>query len=295
MSRASVSRSIYRGHVMWLRSCLCTTVTLVGLFHFAAIGGVADAADEEQRAKEALSLCKTGAKEYRLYRDGENRDELQLKPEPILNWSNPSVGSIHGSVFLWTHHGRPAAVASIFKWFEPLDQMACEVHSLSDATMVAMQGDQEAWSASAPGVKFRPVPTASVASDRAITRLAEMRAIARDISITKTDRDKTQQELRLLTQPLHRYESPTEDVVDGAIFAFVQGTDPEVLLLLEARKGAAGATWQYALVRMNSVIFNARYQDKTVWQTEQLPWNVVLKGSEPYRILNLDRLNAQTK
>jgi hypothetical protein len=278
---------------MWLMFSIRLTVCLTAMAQLSSISGAADGADEKQRAEEAVKLCKAGAKEYRLYLGEESRNELQLKPEPVLNWSNPSVGSIHGCVFLWTHQGRPAAVASIFKWFEPLDQMACEVHSLSDMAVVARQGEQEVWRSSAPGIKFQTIATDLAPSDRAITRLAEMRSIARDISITKTDRDKTQQELRLLTQPIHRYENPTEGLVDGAIFAFVQGTDPEVLLLLEARKGTPGVSWHYALIRMNSVIFNARYHDKTVWQTEQLPWDVVFKGNEPYRILNLDRLNAQ--
>jgi hypothetical protein len=278
---------------MWLRSSICLIVCLAAMAHQSSVGAAADGVDEKQRAEEAIKLCKAGAKEYRLYLEGESRNELQLKPEPVLNWSNPSVGSIHGSVFLWTHQGRPAAVASIFKWFEPLDQMACEVHSLSDVAVVARQGDQEAWRSSAPGIKFQRIATDLVPSARAITRLAEMRSIARDISITKTDRDKTQQELRLLTQPIHRYENPSAGLVDGAIFAFVQGTDPEVLLLIEAQKDTPGVSWRYALIRMNSVIFNARYHDKTVWQTEQLPWDVVFKGNEPYRILNLDRLNAQ--
>src|SRR5580765_532977 len=79
----------------------------------------ADDQVEKDRAKLALELCRTAAKEYRLCLADSKSTELELKPEPVLRWSNPSVGSIHGGVFLWTHKGRPAAVASIFKWFDP--------------------------------------------------------------------------------------------------------------------------------------------------------------------------------
>ena len=47
-----------------------------------------------------------------------------------------------------------------------------------------------------------------------------------------TDRE----ELRLLPKPLYRYEPKAGPVIDGAVFAFVMGTDPESLLLIEAVK-----------------------------------------------------------
>ena len=40
-------------------------------------------------------------------------------------------------------------------------------------------------------------------------------------------------ELRLLATPLYRYRDTSPEGSDGALFAFVQGTDPEVLLLVE--------------------------------------------------------------
>ena len=73
----------------------------------------ADDQVEKERATQALELCRKGAKEYRLCLDDPRRTELELRSDPVLRWSNPSVGSIHGGVFLWTHQGRPAAVASI--------------------------------------------------------------------------------------------------------------------------------------------------------------------------------------
>ena len=66
---------------------------------------------EKERATDALELCRKGANEYRLFVD--DGPELELKTEPVLRWSNPSVGSIHGVVFVWTNRGRPAAIASI--------------------------------------------------------------------------------------------------------------------------------------------------------------------------------------
>ena len=88
--------------------------------------------------------------------------------------------------------------------------------------------------------------------------------------------------MRLLPQPLFRYGSEDSEVVDGALYAFVQGTDPEVILRLEARQTDDGPEWQYALARMNSVKFVAQYQGREVWRRELCVWKDVKSGGEPY-------------
>lgn len=253
-----------------------------------------DESIERQRAEQSLALCKQGAKEHRLYVDDKDRTELELKPEPILRWSNPSVGSIHGGVFLWYLHGKPAAVASVYKWYEPLDHMACEVHSLSEQPLTSMLGTRESWKSPQAGVKFQPVPGAAAPSMKPAVRLAEMRAIARDFNALKIDRDdQSKLELRLQTQPLARYGGKPGEVADGALFNFVQGTDPEVLLLIETRQTKTGLAWYYALARMNSVTFIVDHKGKEVWRTETLPWDTVFNGKEPYHILKLDHINPK--
>jgi hypothetical protein len=77
----------------------------------------------------------------------------------------------------------------------------------------------------------------------------------------------------LLTQPIYRYEISKNDakseVVDGALLALVTdaGTDPEVLLLLEARK----AGWHYALVRFSDSSLYVTHREKDVWSAERGP------------------------
>jgi hypothetical protein len=251
---------------------------------------------EKERAAEALELCRKGAKEYRLFLDDARGTELELKTEPVLRWSNPSVGSIHGVVFVWTDRGRPAAIASIFKWFEPHNHMAFEVHSLSQSSLLGKLGGTLAWNSSGPGVEFKPVPSAPTPAETAPPRLTQMRNISKDFTVEKAERDSDlQQRMRLLTQPIFRYESTRNGVIDGAIFAFVQGTDPEVFLLLESREKEGGSVWHYALARMNSVVFRAGYKNQEVWTTDVVPWATVFDNRHPYNILNLDHLSPRQK
>lgn len=84
-------------------------------------------------------------------------------------------------------------------------------------------------------------------------------------------------------QPLYRYEEPKGDLLDGALFTFVQGTDPQVLLLIEARRDDSGkASWQYALARLNGITLRAFYNDRKVWEAPELPWEVIHDRSQPY-------------
>ena len=56
----------------------------------------------------------------------------------------------------------------------------------------------------------------------------------------------------------------------GAIFTFVNGTDPDVLLVLEAAGDAPA--WRFACVRLNNIAQTATRRGKTVWSCEQLTW-----------------------
>src|SRR5262249_8733784 len=93
---------------------------------------------EKERSAKALDLCRKGAMTSRLCCDDAQRTQLELRPARWRRWSNPAVVSIQGGVFIWTHEGRPAAVASIFKWFHPRTEMAFEVHSLSTERLVGI-------------------------------------------------------------------------------------------------------------------------------------------------------------
>jgi len=103
--------------------------------------------------------------------------------------------------------------------------------------------------------------------------------------MTRTD---VQRELRLLTQPLYRYESTSPNVVDGGLFAFVEGTDPEIILLIEARRTAKGMEWRFGAVRMNSIALRLNYQGREVWSAPTIPWEQARNHREPYSLFMYD-------
>ena len=60
-----------------------------------------------------------------------------------------------------------------------------------------------------------------------------MRRLAQDFSGAMRERDVVQR-LRALPQPIYRYKVASSDE-DGAVFAYVSGTDPELLVVIESR------------------------------------------------------------
>lgn len=245
----------------------------------------ADSTAESARAAEAGELAKAEAGRYRLGIEGAaGRGPIALRPKALLQWSNPVAGSIHGAVFVWTDRGRPAAVGSIYKWFSPNRHLGVELHSLVPQPLTADRDGRRIWSASRPGVEFKPVPGAPAPGESPAARLRQMRALAKAFAATETTRNGVVRELRLLTQPLYRYESTDPEVLDGGLFAFVEGTDPEVILLIEARKAPDGPRWEFASARMNSCAMRLEHEGRAAWSAAEIPWSQARDHRELYSL-----------
>jgi hypothetical protein len=159
----------------------------------------------------------------------------------------------------------------------PHTHMSHEFHALSERPVRVCYGEAEVWSPKDAGLAFaipdapcRPSRTSGFA-DSELPR----------ISWRRRHSDGGRQEMRLLPQPIYRYAAATRSA-GCAIFVLVEGTDPEVFLLVEARGKAGRARWMFAAARMNSTGFEVRYLDKPAWSAEIMPWSDVGNHSQPY-------------
>ncbi len=236
----------------------------------------------DAHVREALEITTGAARMYEFQLAGNPPERLDFAPESVLRWSNPEAGEIYGNVFLWTRRGRPEVVGSFLQWYSPFTHGSHEFQSLAMQPLVGNRRDKAVWTTDQAGVELAPLPGKPDVADTSAVRLRQARAIARDFQVRKTDREGNSSELRLLAQPLARYSDGDSELLDGVLFTFVQGTDPETFLLLEVRKDRDAWQWQYALAPMNSVQFVATFRDQTVWQTEILPWARVKSGREIY-------------
>lgn len=246
--------------------------------------------DEEMRAKVAFDLVTTAADGFTIETKPVRGEKQVLKriEAPLLRWSNPEAGSIHGAVFLWTVDDRPQLVASVFKWFSPHKFLDAEIHSLSEQPLVAKKGETTAWTTGNLGIKFQKVEGAPAPADSPVKRLTQMRTIVRGMIANEVGRDKVSVDLRPMEKPLHRYQSTKAGIVDGGLFAYVRATDPEVLALVEAKDEAGTLTWQVAFARMNSCNMHVKQGERMLYQVDELPWDVVFNGKQLYNIVRIN-------
>ena len=86
-------------------------------------------------------------------------------------------------------------------------------------------------------------------------------------------------------------------MVDGALFAFVTsaGTDPEALLVIEARKTghADGPVWQYATTRFTDLQLWVRHDGKEVLSAPLIVYNAPQQDPKHrYRVFHAKSIPA---
>ena len=66
---------------------------------------------------------------------------------------------------------------------------------------------------------------------------------------------------------IYRYQPARSGVIDGALFTLVSnaGTDPEALLLIEAKEEGGKMHWEYACGRFTDRSVYVQRKDKEVW------------------------------
>jgi hypothetical protein len=253
----------------------------------SALGAEGDDAQEVARRDEVARLAPAKAKQVEML-VGETQIKATLRSEPLLRWSNPTAGSVHGEVFLWTQERRPVAIASIYRWYHPYKDSTFEVVSTTTSRVIANEDKKLLWEAKGNSIEWRALTDAAVPEKpTASAMLNAMRQLARRFSARLVDQrvggEAVERELRLLNQPAYRYACPEANVVDGGLFALVEVTDPEVWILLEAVKRDDKTVWQYALARMNADACEVRLDDKIVQRWERIiePWRI---NKAPYTL-----------
>jgi hypothetical protein len=240
-----------------------------------------DELDAKRKRDRALEVYRGEAARFEFYRDASRKERAELVPDPVYVWTNPVRNrGQDGAVFVWTCRGR----AEVFGCFFSFPAKAAgqrglshEFHSLATTVIDVSRPVNCIWQPEAPGIDLKPIPGAPAPGSSATVRLAQMHALSRDFSVNTIDKANQRWDLRLLPHPLYRYQSTAPEVVDGAVFAFVTsaGTDPEVLLVLEARQPPGGGepVWQFAFARFALQACFGRLKGKEVFTAADIPFN----------------------
>jgi hypothetical protein len=231
------------------------------------------AADEggEGLAKKMLPIYVKEVDGYSLAIESAPDRKLELKKEPVFEWLNPARSAQQGAVFLWLREGRPAALACIFS--HPHDklpgrQIMHELHALDSEKLLVKRDEYNQWKPQA-GLARAELPDAGTPAVTLGARLLQMRRLAEQFTGHSVDRDSKRWELRLLPAPLYRYPLAKTGIVDGALFALMSsaGTDPEVLLVIEAKEADGKLRWEYACGRFSDWELHVYRKEKEVYSS----------------------------
>jgi hypothetical protein len=227
---------------------------------------IAAAEPDDGLAKKMLPIYVKEAEAYSMSVESAPKKELELKKEPIFEWANPARNGQQGVIFLWLRDGRPAALACTFSYPHkklPGRVVTHELHALDSEKLLVKRESYNQWAPEA-GLARKELAEAPTPGTTPAARLLQMRKLAQEFTGHEIDNEGKRWDLRLLPTPLYRYPAAKTGVVDGALFALVSnaGTDPEVLLLIEARDVEGKLRWEYSCGRFSD--WELRVQRKEV-------------------------------
>lgn len=226
----------------------------------------------DKRAEELALLVRT-ARTYTIKRGGTGEQIAALNEKPVFRWNNSIAGTKDAALFLWMADGRPVVAATML--WRPERGMFHEFQSLATEPLHGEQAGMRVWDVSKAGIRWAVVSDTPPPDASAVKRLIQMKALAGQFGAEVVKGPPAYPEdsvwqLRLLVNPVARYGGRGEAVTDGAVFAFCQDTDPEVLLLLEMRGDGEKVAWHFAFAPMTGWSAKAWRAKTTVWSQPRL-------------------------
>jgi hypothetical protein len=201
------------------------------------------------------------------------KQKVDLVDGARFRFSSPVTPCYDATVWVWGPHGRPAALLALSAertGHETPSYWAYELTSISPLELSVSSPDGWTWTPQAAALRFAAVPDASAPAEKASVRARQMKDIALRFDAHGVA-GSGRYELRVLPTPIHSYSDKSGGILDGGLFFIAGGTDPEVLLVIEAAIGDDGQPkWQFAINRVSSAELHARLDGKEIWSSPRV-------------------------
>lgn len=263
------------------RSCelsLCAIALLLLQVHTPA-------EDTRKEAEPSAAVAAAGAhvSDFKVTTvvDGSPTD-VELLANPLLTYGDAARNNEAGTLWAWGKSGRPAAFLELYRnvgenqpWVHALTLTSPELVRLSSPS-------GHRWNPQKTHFALKDLPKPSDVSDQPAMRLRQMKDISRRFEAHEFwDPNNSRFELRLLVQPVHRYKDESAKLLDGAVFVLAHGTNPEVLLQIEAHSTQAQPVWKYSLARLGSAELHVLLDGQEVWTEPRTP-GIAGQPVDPY-------------
>jgi hypothetical protein len=227
--------------------------------------GVADDSSETSIEQERLKTMKSHVMDIRFYARREGFPE-RLQDQPLFRYDDLTRGYVDGTVWRLGESGRPQAIVTseLHPSYAGQPRIVCDYLSLSDAPFMADVIAGTTWMPKGSAVKMEPVPNGPPLAGNRALRLFQLKKMAERFTAHQTVEGQ-ELELRLLPRHIDRYQPSDGDNSDAAIFLFVSGRNPGIVLLIEAVNG----NWQYGVGRLSGPsTLSLSLDGNRVWQVE---------------------------
>lgn len=258
-----------------------------------------DAEDEfqKQAAQERKELftnwMRTFAEGTKIVEKRETKADQQAKlvPNPVFRYSDEERFIPDATLWVWTRDARPVAFQKVEGNNHGGGQMwtICFA-SLSEGLLTVDWPVNRKFQTQKPGVNFAAFSNAEPPAETSRARILQIKAL-KDRFTGRLGIDaagKGGAETRSMAKPLFEFADPDSTLPLGAIFGMSStGTNPDLLLLIEARADGAGKLrWEYACARMTSASLVVRLDDAEVWSEGSVPANNTAPGTWIYYFLS---------
>lgn len=201
------------------------------------------------------------------FRSADDAFPAELESDPLFRYDDLTRGYVDGAVWRLGAEGRPSALVTTELHPDYLGggpRIVYEFLSLTDVPFTAESNDVTGWRPSESGLSVGSLPDGPMPAATAERRLFQMKQVANRFAATQ-EVEGQQLRLRLLPRPIDRYAPSGGAQADAALFLFVSGRMPGVVLLLETD----GEGWTYGVGRLSGPsTLTVSLDQEVVWLVE---------------------------
>lgn len=194
----------------------------------------------------------------------------ELKPEPILHYTDPQRHFPDATLWVWMLDGRPVLFSKCERLGGTLPQTQFCITCAHEPRVAVRRADGTLWKSRSAGIEFQKLAHDEQPQKTPQLRVIQLRGLAKRFRGVTTDRENQKEEMRLLSQPILRYSNADQSLVDGAVFAIVSnGTNPDALLVIQVSRTSDGnALWEYGCVGMSGDAVSIELEGKPAYKHE---------------------------
>jgi hypothetical protein len=190
---------------------------------------------------------------------------------PLLFFADDTRGITRGSVWAWGDKGRPVATLELFQGGKNYERWYTDFCNTSGGKLRASRDGQPWWLENQSAVEVKDVPQAPAPAAEAPQRQRQLKLLSQKFTGYELwDPNNTRYDLRRIERPVHTYRDEEHGLLEGGLFIIANGTNPEIMLFVEARVGPKDKTkaaWHFSAGRSAYAELHVEYDGKEVFDS----------------------------